>query len=157
MAVRSITHIALRVPSLPAAERLYASLFGLEVAYREAEMSDGWRTLREHQDWEDGLPAGVTPGMTVMFRDGFRLALEATASDGGAGVLDHIGLLTEEADLDAIRSRATAAGCSVVHDSPTAVVLVDPLGVHWELASSVGGDPRASSHGAQSGRWIGPN
>jgi len=154
VAFRSITHLALRVPSLPAVERLYASLFGMEVAYREAETSDGWRTLRDGQDWAHGSPDGVAPGMTVMFRDGFRLALEAAASDEGEGVLDHIGLLLDEAELDSVRSQATAAGCSIVHDSPTTVVLVDALGVRWELATSVEEDPRASSHGVRSGRWI---
>jgi catechol 2,3-dioxygenase-like lactoylglutathione lyase family enzyme len=154
MPIRSISHMALRVPSLPAAERLYATLFGLEVAYREAETPDGWRTLRDGHDWESGMPAGVDPGMTVMYRDGFRLAIEASEGVAEGGALDHVGLLVDGAELAATRFRAGDTGCTVEQDSPGRLILNDPLGIRWELTSSIDEDPRAASHGARDGRWI---
>ena len=41
MAYRSVTHVAIRVMGLREAERYYRGLFGLEVAFREAETTDG--------------------------------------------------------------------------------------------------------------------
>jgi catechol 2,3-dioxygenase-like lactoylglutathione lyase family enzyme len=153
MPFRSLTHVALRVQSLPLAETLYQKLFGMEVAYREAEAPDGWRTLREGLDWEQALSLGVSPGMTVLHREGLRLALEA-AEDAAPGLLDHIGILADEAELDATRSRAQESACSIVLDTPSLIVVTDPLGVRWEITTSVQDDPRAESHGARSGRWL---
>jgi catechol 2,3-dioxygenase-like lactoylglutathione lyase family enzyme len=49
VAYRSWTHIALAVRRLRPAEEFYARLFGMTVAFREAEAPDGWRTLpRRH-------------------------------------------------------------------------------------------------------------
>ena len=45
MTYRSVTHVAIRVMGLREAEHYYRGLFGLEVAFREAETTDGWRTL----------------------------------------------------------------------------------------------------------------
>lgn len=154
MPFRSLTHIALRVQSLPQAERLYQQLFGMQVAYREALAPDGWRTLREGLDWEKAASLGVSPGMTVLHRDAFTLALEAVDEGGAPGILDHIGLLVDETELEATRSHAQEAGCSIVLDTPSLIVVMDSLGVQWEVTTSVQEDPRAGSHGARSGRWL---
>ncbi|HKE52177.1 MAG TPA: VOC family protein [Actinomycetes bacterium] len=45
MAYQGISHVAVRVTDLREAEDYYHRLFGLAVAFREAETSDGWRTL----------------------------------------------------------------------------------------------------------------
>lgn len=47
MAYHSVSHVALRVAQLQAAEEFYCSLFGMAVAFREARTADGWATLPE--------------------------------------------------------------------------------------------------------------
>jgi hypothetical protein len=45
MTYRAFTQIALVVSPLRQAEEFYQALFALDVAFREAETADGWRTL----------------------------------------------------------------------------------------------------------------
>jgi catechol 2,3-dioxygenase-like lactoylglutathione lyase family enzyme len=153
MAFRSLTHVALRVPSLPDAERHYRRLFGMEVAYREAEAPDGWRTLRAKMDWEEAARLGISPGMSVLYRDDVTIAIEL-AGETEPGLLDHVGLLVDEAELEATPSRARETGCAIETETPSLLVLTDRFGVRWEIATSVAKDPRAASHGARSGRWL---
>lgn len=61
MAYRGISHVAVRVNNLREAERFYSRLFGLAVAFWEAETSDGWRTLPEDASWDDAQAAGIPP------------------------------------------------------------------------------------------------
>src|SRR5439155_21827778 len=99
VAFGGVTHVALRVTSLPEAERFYQELFGLDVAFREIEQTDGWRTLPEGMGWDDARSAGLEPGMCVLFAGGFRLALEQTSDIAANGSLDHVGLLVADSDL----------------------------------------------------------
>ena len=77
MSYRAVTHIALIVSPLRQAEEFYRTLFALEVAFREAEITAGWYTLPS---------------------DAFTLALEAGASSAG-GRLSHIGVQVDTEDL----------------------------------------------------------
>ena len=106
VAYRSLTHVALRVNGLSEAERYYQRLFGLEVAFREAETPEGWRTLPQDAGWEEAEAAGISLSMCMLSRDGFRLALEEVSAVGDHGVLDHVGLLMDPADLETLRERA---------------------------------------------------
>jgi len=154
MTASEFTHVALRVEQLRAAEAFYRSLFSLEVAFREAEMADGWRTLPLSADWKDAEQAGVVLGLVMLYRGGFRLALEAADSVSENGRLDHIGVFIEEEDLDGIRGRAAELGCRIVLDRPQALILDDPFDVRWELNSFPYHDPPNLSTGARTGRWV---
>ena len=79
MAYRSVTHVAIRVTGLREAERYYRTIFGLQVAFREAEVADGW-TLPVGAEWEDAEAAGIPLSMCFLARDGFRLVLEEVPS-----------------------------------------------------------------------------
>jgi catechol 2,3-dioxygenase-like lactoylglutathione lyase family enzyme len=152
--VPEFTHIALRVERLREAEHYYRNLFSLKVAFREAETADGWRTLPPSATWEDAEKAGVVLGLVMLYRDGFRLAIEAADAVNENGRLDHIGVYVEEEDLDRIRRRASEGNCQIVLDRPNALILVDPLGVRWELNSFPYDDPPSLSTGARTGRWV---
>jgi catechol 2,3-dioxygenase-like lactoylglutathione lyase family enzyme len=70
VAYRSVTHVAIRVTGLREAERYYRTIFGLQVAFREAEVADGW-TLPVGAEWEDAEAAGIPLSMCFLARDGF--------------------------------------------------------------------------------------
>jgi hypothetical protein len=73
--------VAIRVTGLRQAERYYRTIFGLQVAFREAEVADGW-TLPVGAEWEDAEAAIIPLSMCFLARDGFRLALEEAPNLG---------------------------------------------------------------------------
>jgi len=85
MRYRSVTHVALRVADLRRAEEFYTALFGLRVAFREAEVADGWRTLPEGAGWEDAQAAGIRLDLSLLSRDALHLALERAGEGFVAG------------------------------------------------------------------------
>jgi catechol 2,3-dioxygenase-like lactoylglutathione lyase family enzyme len=152
--LHSFTHVALRVERLREAESVYCSLFGLKVAWREAETSEGWRTLPESADWEDAERSGITLGLVMLYRDGVRLALEATDAIAEKGQLSHLGLFVDEDELGRLRKVAPDVGCELVLDRPQALILDDPFGIRWELNSFPYDDPPSMSTGARAGEWL---
>jgi hypothetical protein len=105
MAYRAVTHIALVVSPLRQAEEFYQVLFALEVAFREAEAADGWRTLPPHASWEEAEADGIHLGLCSLHRDAFTLALEDGPGTMG-GRLSHIGVQVDEMDdIDTILER----------------------------------------------------
>jgi catechol 2,3-dioxygenase-like lactoylglutathione lyase family enzyme len=153
MAYRAFTHIALIVTPLRQAEEFYQALFALDVAFREAETADGWRTLPPHASWDDAEAVGIHLGLCSLHRDAFTLALEDGPGTLG-GRLSHIGIQVDAPDLERLRSRAPALGCHLILDRPTILIFDDPYGVRWEVTTSSYDDPRRLSTGARTGRWL---
>jgi catechol 2,3-dioxygenase-like lactoylglutathione lyase family enzyme len=146
------THVALTVGDLKQAEEFYSSLFGLTVAFREAEAADGWRTFPEEATWETARVAGIEPQLSQLRRDGVVLALEA-AADGKlreAGKLSHIGIAVDELELAELRQRAQELGCHLVTNREGLIVFDDIYGVRWEVGTST----ELTSNGARTGRWF---
>ena len=154
MAYRSLTHVALRVNGLSEAERYYQRLFGLEVTFREAETAEGWRTLPQGAGWEEAEAAGISLSMCMLSRDGFRLALEEVSAVGDHGVLDHVGLLMDPADLETLRERAEGLHAMIALEREGLLIVDDRYGVRWEATTILQGDPRAESSGARRGLWL---
>ncbi len=153
MAYRAITHIALVVTPLRQAEEFYQALFALDVAFREAETADGWRTLPPHASWNDAETAGIHLGLCSLHRDAFTLALEDGPGTTG-GRLSHIGVQVDAEDLERLRSQAPALGCQFTLNRPTLLVFDDPYGVRWEVTTFSYEDPSRLSTGARTGRWL---
>jgi len=154
MSLHSFTHLALRVQHLREAEAFYRDLFSLEVAFREAETLDGWDTLPDSADWDDAQRAGFDLGLVMLYRDGFRLALEAVDSVATKGQLSHVGVFVDEPELKRVRDTAASAGCEIVVESERALVIDDPFGVRWELNTFAYDNPPKLSTGARHGRWL---
>jgi catechol 2,3-dioxygenase-like lactoylglutathione lyase family enzyme len=151
MRYRSVTHVALRVPDLRPAEDFYMALFDLQVAFREANVADGWRTLPEGAGWEDAQAAGISLELSVLHRDALGLALEQAGERFVAGErLSHVGLETTDDELDRLRQAAPGLGCKVVLDRSGLLLLDDPYGVRWELTTAY----QLRSTGAVTGRWL---
>lgn len=149
-----MTHVAIRVHGLSEAERYYGRLFGLEVAFREAETAEGWKTLPQEAGWEEAEAAGISLSMCMMSRDSFRLALEEASAVDDHGVLDHVGLLMEHGDLETLRGRAEELHATIALERDTLLIVDDRYGVRWEATTIVRGDPRAESNGARRGLWL---
>jgi catechol 2,3-dioxygenase-like lactoylglutathione lyase family enzyme len=151
MQYRSVTHVALRVPDLRQAEEFYTALFGLQVAFREAEVADGWRTLPEGAGWQDAKAAGISLDLSVLHRDALGLALER-AGEGfvAGGRLSHVGLEIGDVEMERLRQAAPGLGCQVALDRQGLLLLDDPYGVRWELTTAY----NLRSTGAATGRWL---
>jgi catechol 2,3-dioxygenase-like lactoylglutathione lyase family enzyme len=154
MALRSFTHVALRVERLREAETFYRALFGLDVAWREAETPRGWYTLPEAAGWDDAETAGIDLSIVMLYRDGVRLALEVVEHVHDDGQLSHVGVFADEDELQRLRGVAREVRCDVVVDRPTALVFDDPFGVRWELNTFAYNDPPRMSTGARTGNWL---
>jgi catechol 2,3-dioxygenase-like lactoylglutathione lyase family enzyme len=151
MQYRSVTHVALRVPDLRQAEDFYIALFGLQVAFREANVADGWRSLPEGAGWEDAQAAGVSLDLSVLHRDALGLALERAEEGAVAGGrLSHVGLEATEVELKRLGQAAPGLGCQIVQQRQGLLVLDDPYGVRWELTTAY----ELRSTGAATGRWL---
>jgi len=135
-----VTHIAVNVPDLRAAESYYCDLFGLEAAWRDSEGAASMFAT-----WEQLDAAGIEPGVVLVWRDAFRLALargDGVASRGALG-LNHAGLQVSVDELRAVRERVLREG----HDvsgwrDGVALSFRDRYGVDWELDTRSHGDPR---------------
>jgi catechol 2,3-dioxygenase-like lactoylglutathione lyase family enzyme len=154
MAIHEFTHVALRVARLRAAEALYRELFGLNVAFREADTPEGWAMLPESADWDDAERAGIQLGLVMLQGESLRLALEAADSVATDGQLSHVGVRVDETELARLRETAARLGCEIVTDRPQALVFDDPIGVRWELNTFAYDDPHGQSTGARLGRWL---
>ena len=154
MTLHSFTHVALRVERLHDAEAFYCAVLGLDVAWREAETPDGWRTLPTVAGWDDAESAGIELGIVMLYRDGVRLALEAVREVQPDGQLSHVGLFADEDELPRLREAATRAGCVVVTDRETALIFDDPFGIRWEVSTFPYDHPPSMSTGARTGAWL---
>ena len=155
MGTFAIDHVALQVRRLQEAEVYYGTLFGADVAYREARIGGEWRTLPSSAGWPDAAAAGVELEMTLLERDGFLLALVVDPGTGPGSLLDHIGVrVGDEATLEHIRGLIAHLGCRVKSDGPGNLLFVDKYGVHWEVGLPVTGPQADRSSGATAGRWI---
>jgi catechol 2,3-dioxygenase-like lactoylglutathione lyase family enzyme len=150
MAYRCWTHVALAVGPLPEAEEFYTQLFGMAVAFREAEVTDGWRTLREGAGWDQARNAGIDPGLSQLHRDGVVLALETADTGPGVRGLSHVGIGMDEPELAELRARAGDLGCHIVTDRDGLLVFDDPYGVRWEATTATA----LASTAARTGRWL---
>ena len=153
MNCQSVTHIALGVGDLQKAEALYRNLFGLEVAFREAETSDGWRTLPQDKSWADAQAAGIELDMVMLHREGFVLALAKTDTPAIGGILDHIGLQLDEEEFVGLRKQSANLGYEL-RDYPKTFVFEDSFRVRWEITTQPYSDPPSQSGGASAGRWL---
>jgi catechol 2,3-dioxygenase-like lactoylglutathione lyase family enzyme len=151
MHYRSVTHLALRVADLRQAEEFYGALFDLRVAFREADVADGWRTLPEGAGWEDAQAAGISLDLSVLHRDALRLALER-AGEGfvAGGRLSHVGLEITDVEMERLRQAAPGLGCQIVQDRRGLLLVDDPYGVRWELTTGYA----LRNPGAVTGRWL---
>ena len=146
---RSVTHIALQVPSVKGAEEFYRTLFGMDVSFRESETPDGWATLPAGADWQKAEAAGLEPGLSLLQREAVALALESHPG-AAAAALSHIGLEVTPQELKEVRERAAVLHCRIIGEREDLLVLLDPFGVQWELTTS----SRLVSSGERYGRWI---
>jgi catechol 2,3-dioxygenase-like lactoylglutathione lyase family enzyme len=145
----SLSHIALFVPDLRAAEAYYRTLFDMQLIGREAPLDDGlWYTLPFDMGWDDAEAAGVKLGMLALRNEDFVLAL--FLGDAPPGQVFSIGLSMPEAGVAGVRDRLPAE-TEVLDDGPDALVFRDPYQIEWQITLP-GRDFQTSGDFAD--RWI---
>lgn len=145
----SISHIALVVPDLRAAESYYRSVFDMELVGRETARADGlWYTLPFDRDWYDAEAAGIELDMVALRKGEFVLAL----FKGGAprGQVYVIGLRMSLDEIARVRAGLAelAQGGEGAADS---LEFVDPYQITWQI--SVPGSAFRTA-GDFAGRWL---
>jgi catechol 2,3-dioxygenase-like lactoylglutathione lyase family enzyme len=145
----SVTHIALVVPDLRAAEAFYQSVFDMALIGREAVRGDGqWASLPFDKSWDEAAAAGIDLRMLALRRGSFVLAL----FQGGAppGQVYVIGLAMPVHEIARVRARLPHE-VSIEGDSPDHLEFRDPYGITWQIAAP-GGEFRTA--GDWAGRWL---
>ncbi len=143
-----VSHIALYVPDLRAAEAYYQTLFAMELIGREAEQEDGlWYTLPFDKTWDDAESAGVDLGMVGLQHNGWVLAL--FRGDAAPGQVFVIGLYLPAEEIQAVRNRLPA-DTVIELDEADRLEFVDHYGITWQLAT--GGDFQTA--GVFADRWL---
>lgn len=156
MKIAAVTHVALRVTDVRAAETYYCALFDLTVAWREAPMPNakGWGTLPAGKTWADAEAAGLVLSPVFLWRDGFGLALEHAATVTADGQLSHIGLLVDQAMFEALQTHAPQLGCTMQVTSARTLVFDDQFNIRWEPTTVAFDNPAQLSSGVTAGRWL---
>jgi catechol 2,3-dioxygenase-like lactoylglutathione lyase family enzyme len=145
-----VSHIALFVPDLPAAERFYRPLFTMQLLMREAQLNDGlWYTLPPDKDWSAAQAAGIEIGMVALQSDAFVLALFQGDPAPRATVLE-IGLTMRVVAISALRDNLPEAVELVSHECGH-LMFRDPFGYLWHLWPK---GEAFRSNGQSSGRWL---
>jgi catechol 2,3-dioxygenase-like lactoylglutathione lyase family enzyme len=146
-------HVALLVPNLREAEEWYATLFGMDVLFREGSLdpgdphSDEWGTLPSGFTWDDAAAADVTIGMVALQRGDFVLPLFVAAPTGTQ--MYAIGLVMDRSEIDQVRGRLPEDAL-VESESEGWLAFVDRFGFRWQLTDSGG----FRSAGETGGTWL---
>ena len=144
-----ISHIALVVPELKAAERYYQELFDMALIGREALLKDGlWYTLPFDKDWADANAAGIELGMLALRKGEFVLAL--FKGEAAQGQVFAIGISMPEEEISRVRARL-AADTEVLENSSENLVFRDRYQIIWQI--SVPGN-KFRTAGDFANRWI---
>lgn len=145
----AVSHLALFVSDLRAAESFYGHLFGMELLFRETEgENDHWWTLPPDKGWEEAEAAGVSIDMVALHREGFTLPL--FQGNPQQGTVLEIGVAMPIETIEEIRSRFTEDVTVLAHEYGD-LYFVDPFGYRWHAVPA--GEP-FESNGVGAGRWL---
>ena len=146
--ITSVSHIALYVPDLQAAENFYKNLFDMELIGREVEKEGGlWYTLPFDKGWDDAKTAGIDLGMSALRSGGLVLALFRGANP--MGQVFAIGLDATEDEIDAIQNRLPP-GIVMEEFQPGRLEFFDPYNITWQIAIK----PTFRTAGDFAKRWL---
>ncbi|GGL49407.1 hypothetical protein GCM10009039_04500 [Halocalculus aciditolerans] len=127
--------MTLAVPDVPAAESYYASLFDLDVHFREGSRDGDFGTLPGGWDWGDAADAGVDPSLSVVGRDSLHLELTAAEEPQEPGHVRRIALDVGMAERIDIRERAADLDATVTQNAESTHV-EDAYGFEWEFTEA---------------------
>jgi catechol 2,3-dioxygenase-like lactoylglutathione lyase family enzyme len=147
-----LTHITLGVPSVPDAEEYYASLFGLEVAFRDVRIDGEWFGLRPWSDWR--AADGADAYLSVLHRDALVIVLEDVLGEGGgAQARSEIGLQVNLANLNELRIRVAEHNVDFRENRADLMTFDDRLGFRWHIGIAAYNDPASMGAGERTNRW----
>lgn len=146
----SMTHIALTVPDVPAAEEYYRSLLGLAIAFRDVAINGEWYGLRPGTDWR--AADGYTAARSTLSNGALVIAIEQ-GDACSSGRLQHIGLRLTLEDLTSLRIRAFEHETVVEKNDAGLLTFRDRYGIRWEAGLAAFDEPASLGAGARTGRW----
>lgn len=144
-----VTHVAITVPDVPAAEDYYRSLLGLTPAFRDVEIDGEWYGLRPDSDWR--AADGCTNAVSALGNGALMLFLEQ--GDQAPGLPHRIGLHLALEDLTQLRIRAFEHNADIDINHAGLLRFRDRFGIQWEAGLAAYDRPAALGAGARLGRW----
>ncbi|OAI39447.1 hypothetical protein AYO38_07590 [bacterium SCGC AG-212-C10] len=149
----AMTHVAINVSDVRGAEAYYCALFELDVAWR-----DSLGAASMFATWDELDEVGATPSVVMLWREGLRIALNASAHAVSAvGRVDHVGIEVTAEQLRTVRERVRKDGLQVIAEREHELfAFIDRLGMHWELDTRSFADPVAIGRAVEARQKAGP-
>ena len=138
VAIRGVSHIAVRVIELERAEAFYANFFGMDVVARGIRNIGG-----EDMDlvgpgyvWSEATAVGRLADVSFLRNGALVIALYRLGRGARIerDVLDHIALRVDPASFRQLKGEALMRSMEIHGATDRSVVVRDPFGVTWEIS-----------------------
>jgi catechol 2,3-dioxygenase-like lactoylglutathione lyase family enzyme len=136
VAIRELSHFAVRVAELEKAERFYADFLSMDIVGRgRLNGSGGYDAVDPGYNWADAVKTGTEADVTFMRNGPVVLALHRVGRGArlDRGLLDHISIRVDAVTFTAIKGQVLMRSMELLESAETAFAFRDPIGVTWEI------------------------
>jgi catechol 2,3-dioxygenase-like lactoylglutathione lyase family enzyme len=136
VAIREVSHVAIRVADLERAEHFYVDFLGMEIVGRARRAGEGFAALPADYDWRGAIQRGDEPDVSFLRNGPLVLALQRAGRGAivDRGALDHISVRVDASTFTALKGQVLMRSMEVVGKAETAFAFRDPFGITWELS-----------------------
>ncbi|MCC6791417.1 MAG: hypothetical protein IT336_07030 [Thermomicrobiales bacterium] len=136
VAIRELSHFAIRVAEMERAERFYTDFLSMDVVGRgRLNSSGGYDAVEPDFTWADATRAGREADITFLRNGPLVLALHRVGRGArlDRGLLDHISIRVDAVTYTAIKGQVLMRSMELLESAETAFAFRDPIGVTWEI------------------------
>lgn len=136
VAIRELSHFAVRVAELERAEKFYADFFSMDIVGRgKLNSAGGYDAVDPGYKWVDATRAGAEADVTFMRNGPVVLALHRVGRGArlDRGLLDHISIRVDAVTFTSIKGQVLMRSMELLESAETAFAFRDPIGVTWEI------------------------
>lgn len=136
VAIRELSHFAIRVLEMDRAERFYIDFLSMDVVGRgRLNDSGGYDAVEPDFNWADARAAGQEADISFLRNGPLVLALHRVGRGARLerGLLDHISIRVDAVTFTAIKGQVLMRSMELLESAETAFAFRDPIGVTWEI------------------------
>jgi catechol 2,3-dioxygenase-like lactoylglutathione lyase family enzyme len=136
VAIRELSHVAIRVAEMERAERFYIDFLSMEIVGRGRHNSlGGFDAVDATYTWADAAKTGTEADVAFLRNGPLVVALHRVGRGArlDRGLLDHISIRVDAATFTAIKGQVLMRSMELIESAETAFAFRDPFGVTWEL------------------------